>query len=550
MVRPKINKYNKSQRSRPFYKKGIFYFICFSVIFAYLCWIWNRIYIQPHRFGFLVLSVNGELRKILNGETIIIHPMDRIKIIDIITNVPFNLYVRLFSKKVDVTALRYEENAIISLLPKKDIYKRYKFRVYVKFKNQQLGYIDFIVQPFFEDWFKKFQSIKDPDKKKIFLNKGFFLFPEEKKELIKLKIELAHFFEKKKMLNKAIREYEDVLKYSNQMDHDTLLSIYETLGDLYTEIKRYKDAIKYYEFAIDMGEKAPEIYYNIYELYKLIGNENKANNYLVKLLELRPEDVETKIEFAKVLLEKGNINKADKYISEVLKFKRDSIDALILKAKVLDKKGDKRGLLNIYKRILNIEPENKIILYNLAVLEYELNNMDKALSYLKRYIEKEPKDKDAHELLFQIYRAKKMDKMAFKEAKNLISISPRLIYPYYFIFHYLWPKGKCNEIIPFINKGLRYNPKDITLREYLILCYLDQGKDALAMRHIKYILKLRPNDVDILLQLAKILEKRGNYLEALRIYKKVLIIAPTNKEAQNGYLRLRLKRIEEREESE
>ena len=546
MVRAKsVNKY-KNQKLQPFYKKGIFYFVCLSIFFAYLCWIWNKIYIQPHRFDFLVLSANGELRKILNGETIVVHPMDRIKIIDIITNVPFNLYVRLFSKKIDIMAFKYEELALISLFPEKDIYKRYRFRVHVKFKNQELGYIDCIVQPFFEDWLKRLQSIKDLYKKKNFLNKGFSLFPEEKTELIRLKIELAHLFEKKKLLNEAVREYEDVLKYSDQMDHDTLLSIYETLGNLCTKLKRYKDAIKYYELAIDIGEKAPEIYYNIYKLYKLIGSKSKANSYLAKLLKLKPEDTETKIEFAKLLLERGDIDEANEYISEVLKFKPDCIDALVLKAKVLDKKGDKKGLIRIYKKILNIEPENKTILYNLAILEYELNNMDKALSYLKKYIKKEPKDKDAHELLFQIYKVKKMEEMAFEEAKNLISISPQLIYPYYFIFHYLWPKGRCDEIISFVNKGLRYNPKNIALREYLVLCYLNKGKDALAMKHVKYILKLKPNDINTLLQLAKILEKRGNYFEALRIYKKILIVAPTNEEAQNGYLRLRLKRIEEK----
>ncbi len=519
-----------------------------TAVAFYLLWIWNRIFIQPHhRFDFLSLSINGEIRKVLNGETILFHPMDRVKIVNISTDVPFNLYVRLFSKGVDITALRYEEKIILSLFSERDTYKRYRFRITVRFKNQDLGYVDCVVKPLFEDWLKKFDSIEDLDKKMDFLDKGFSLFPDQREGLINMKLDLAHAFQEKGIFKKAIKLYLELLEYPEQMEKDRLVSIYETLGYLYSEIKRYKDSIRYYELAIDMGDKDPEVYYNIHELYNIIGDKNRASYYLSKLLELKPEDVETRIELAKTLLEKGDIDRADKYISEALAIKPDYLEALVLKARILDKKGDKNRLIGIYEKILGLEPKNSTIIYNLAILEYELNNMNKSLAYLKDYIKENPKDKDAHELLFQIYRAKKMDDMAYKEAETLISINPRLTYPYYFIFSYLWPKGRCDEIIPLINKGIRYNPRDVSLRKYMVLCYLYKGKDALAIRQIRYILKLRPKDIATLLQLARLMEKRGDYSEALRIYKRIIKISPDNEEAQNGYLRLRLKGMEEKE---
>lgn len=544
-----IDRY-RSRRSKPFYKKAIFYILCLTGISIYLLWIWNKIFIWPHRFDFLSFSINGEIRRVLNGETVILHPLDRVRIINISTNVPFNLYVRLFSEGLDIVALSYEEKMLLSLLSEKDIYRKYKFRIEVKFKNQDIGYVDCIVKPFFEDWLKRFESLKDLDEKREFLNKGFSLFPEQKQDIIKLKLGLAQEFKEKGMLNGAIKTYLELLQYSEQMDKDTVLSMYEALGYLCAKTKKYKDAIRYYKLAIDMGDKNPEVYYNVYELYNITGDKNRASYYLAKLLELKPRDVETRIELAKTLFEKGDVTRADKCISEALAINPKSLDALALKAKILDKKGDKKGLVSVYKKILALEPKNNTIIYNLALVEYELNNMKEALSYLNDYMKVNPKDKDAHELLFQIYRAKKMDEAAFKEAKILTSISPGLAYPYYFIFNYLWPKGRCEKIIPFINKGLRYNPKDITLRKYIVLCYLYKGKDALAIRQIRYILKLRPNDVSTLSQLARLMEKRGNYSEALRIYKKIIKISPDNEEAQNGYLRLRLKGIKEMEDME
>ena len=513
----------------------------------YLLWIWNSIFVETHRFDFLTFSINGEIKRVLNGETIRLHPRDRVRIIGISTNVPFNLYIRLFAKDLDITALRYDEKMLLSLLPERDVFNRYKFHVKVKFKNQDLGYVDLIVRPVFENWIKRLNSIKDLDRRKNFLNKGLALFPDHRKELIKLKLDLAQAFEEKEEIDKAIKVYLELLEYSDDMDRKTLLSVYETLGYLYSELKRYKDSIRYYEIAIDMGDRNPEIYYNLNDLYNTIGDKNRASYYLAKLLELKPKDVETRIELAKTLLEKGDMDRADRYVSEALAINPDSLDALLIKAKILDKRGDKKALIDVYKKILQLDPDNRTILYNLAVLEYESNDIDKALADITKYLKHNPRDKDAHELLFQIYRAKKMDDMAYKEAKVLISINPRLTYPYYFIFSYLWPKGRCNKIIPLLNKGIRYNPKDVTLRKYIILCYLYKGKDALAMKHIRYILKIRPNDIVTLLQLAKLMEKRGDYSEALSIYKRIIKISPDNEEAQNGYLRLRLEGIKEKE---
>ncbi len=496
----------------------------------------------------MTIVQNGELKKILDGETLRIYPTDKIKIMDISTNVPFNLYVRLFCPNLDVMSLLYEQKPILSLLPNKDMFNRYRSDIWIKFKNQDIGHITWIIKPSFDDWLSRLKNIKELNQKSSFLDKGFSLFPEKQQQLLDLRLSLAEEYKKSGMIKKAINEYLKILRFSENLNKETLISVYKTLGYLCSEAKRYKEAITYYRMAIDMGDKNPEVYYNIYELYNQIGDKERASYYFAKLLELKPKDLESRIEFAKTLIKNGNLKEAEKYIEEALSINPYSIEALVLKAKILEKRADRAALIDIYKKILSIDPKNEIALYNLAVVEYESQKIDDALNHIKAYIAKRPDDKDAHELLFQIYRAKKADKMAYKEAKILIKLNPRLTYPYYFLFTYLWPKGKCGEILSYLIKGIRYNPTDITLRKYIVLCYLYQGKDALAIKHIRYILKLRPNDIATLFQLARLLEKRGDYSEALNLYKRVIKIAPDNEEAQDGYLRLKVKVIEQKEE--
>jgi tetratricopeptide (TPR) repeat protein len=57
------------------------------------------------------------------------------------------------------------------------------------------------------------------------------------------------------------------------------------------------------------------------------------------------------------------------------------------------------------------------------------------------------------------------------------------------------------------------------------------------------ILKRRPKDIDLLLNLARLREKHGQFEGALDAYKRILEISPDHEEAEEAYLRLRLKGV-------
>jgi tetratricopeptide (TPR) repeat protein len=89
--------------------------------------------------------------------------------------------------------------------------------------------------------------------------------------------------------------------------------------------------------------------------------------------------------------------------------------------------------------------------------------------------------------------------------------------------------------------GVKANPKNFELRQYLILVYLKLKKNELAVKEIMEALKLQPNNINLLHQLAKIHEGTGNLDQALQVYKKILDISPDDEKAGKAYLRLRLK---------
>jgi tetratricopeptide (TPR) repeat protein len=135
--------------------------------------------------------------------------------------------------------------------------------------------------------------------------------------------------------------------------------------------------------------------------------------------------------------------------------------------------------------------------------------------------------------------------MAFKEAQILLDLRPKEIDPYHFIFEYLHAREDYNKIISLMEKGLKTNPEAIDLREYLVLAQLKIGQVKPAISQLEEILNLRPKDIDLLLRLARLLEKQGEFAEALEAYRRVIEISPNHEEAADAYLRLRLRGVED-----
>ena len=635
-------------------------------------WLWRYKLTQSPRLNYITVSINHETRRILSGETLALHPNDRVKILDISTNIPFNLKIRLSAEGIDVNALRYEELIISDLLPQREAFDRYNFTIHVKYYNRDIGDLIWVVQPYTEDWLDKANRIIDKDMRLAILERGHNLTPENRrlsrrlldeykalkkwkqaarmleemaekkvdhetlteliqvygamenkdgiilslKRLINLdpddleaRRELAEIFEKSGNLNSAIREYEDLLKRTNVGDR---LPTYKTLGYLYTETGKHEKAISCYLNAVKLDQKDANLHYNLSYLYEKINQEEKSNFYLDNAITLRSEDLEGRVKLAQALIKRGKFKKARKYLSQVLRKEPGSNKALTLMAKVMEKQGDKKSLKTIYRKIHSLNPKDETVMYNLGALEYEDGNLKGALPYFKKYVKSHPKDATAHGILFDIYKKQKNLPLAFRQAVILVELTPKEGDIYDFIFDYLKRKNDYKKIIPIMKKGLQANPKEVTLREYLVSAYLKTGRDDNAVREMEKllnarpknidplimdmfeslrakgayekifrimkkavkayprkiifreylvlaclktgkedqaasqmeeILKARPKDLDLLLQLARLREKNNNIEEAAKAYKRIIDISPEHEEASEAYLRLRLKGV-------
>jgi len=589
------------------YRKSVFWLIIIVVIAASISgwWFWRGLYVIPPRLNFILLTVNKEPQKILSGEILAFHPKDRVKIVEISTNVPFNFFIRLVARGLDVNALRYGEMSISELLPEKKILDHYKFQIWVKYRNQDLGYVEWKVKPYAEDWLGKAERTIDPEKRLAVLESASRLLPGDSeirrrlldeyksqklwkkvvrmledmagKELdedillelldvytamqskdgtisvlerlvnlnpddLEKRIELAETLEKSGELKAAVKEYEALL---GRMEEEDKLPVYKRLGYLCAKTGPLEKAISYYLNALEMDKRDVNIYYNLSYLYERINRKDKADFYLDKAIELKSEDTESRLKLARSMIEKGKFEKAEKYVKQILKKNANSLEALLLMAQIMERQEEKEALRGIYEKILSQDPKNDIVKYNLGALEYGAGDLDASLRHFESYVKTHPKDASAHGILFDIYKKQEKDDMAFNQARALIKLRPRNVEPYHYIFDYLSSRGRYNRIVHFMDMGLEANPDQTDFRAYLVLAYVKTGKDKLAIKQIQEILKVRPKDVKLLMHLARLREKNGDLEGAMGAYKLIIDISPGHEDAEEAYLRLRLRRVKD-----
>ncbi len=534
------------------------------------------------------------------GETISLHTSDKIKVLKVSTNVLWNVGVRLASEGFDVNALRYEEMSLASLLPDQNIYNRYNFKVITKYRNRELGYTDWEIQPFAEDWLDKANKTIKNDQKIAILEQAVRALPEDTRvwrklldeykaqkqwkqaahmlekeveknpsqdvlsELLEIytamssdakirsvlnklialdpknlnyQLQLAEILEQSKKYRDAIRQYERLLK---QVGSKEKLNIYERLGYLYSKTGGYKSAISNYLSATRLNSKDANLYYNLSFLYEKTDQTQKSYEALEKAVSLNPKDMDSRLVLAQRFVETGDFKRADKYLDQILNKNPSHPKALLLKATVLEKQGKKKELAKIYKKIYSLNPKNDTVLYNLGALSYESGDLTSSLDYLLKYVKKNPKDVAAQEIIYDIYRKQRDDKRAFEAAQRIVKLKPKSREPYYFIFDYLNKRKEFGAMIPIMEQAVKSNPDEIGFREQLLYAYLKTGKEDSALTQMDQLLALRPKDTGLWLQKARLLEKRNKPTDAMNAYKKVLSISPDNEEASEAYLRLRL----------
>ncbi|MFI5346257.1 MAG: tetratricopeptide repeat protein [Elusimicrobiota bacterium] len=278
----------------------------------------------------------------------------------------------------------------------------------------------------------------------------------------------------------------------------------------------------------------------LFALTELVAGRDpkRARKLLEDYLARNPEHA------ARALFELGRLDaQEERYSAAEEKLKRsielddaESDPARLTLAQVYEATHATAAAVASYQRLLGDDPDDVELWAHVGELQAEMGTLDDARDTFKRLKEKHPGDPAACAWLasdaersgdFAGAAAALKDSSALKGDPTL---NLRLGY-------YQLQGGSMNDAMTTLSEARKRWPKDDRIAYYLALGHDDRGEHAEAVKLLRDVLAVKPDDRDARWQLATILEKMDKIAEAEPEFRKLIADKPDDAPALNylGY---------------
>ena len=314
--------------------------------------------------------------------------------------------------------------------------------------------------------------------------------------------------------------------------------IHFNLGNLYAQKEQWQKSIKHYRKAIKIDPKLIDAYRNIAKVYLKIGNEIEAANFWYKGIKLEPgeEKIEQYLGLGNTFRSQKQYSKAVDCYRQAIQIQPDLISAYHALAKVLNIQGKHKQIISIYRQGIQKNQQSPQFHLALAQALAAQNKWQKASNRFRLALDLDSSIATGY--YHWGYVLSQMEK--WQKAKNCyqkaIEIKPEYWEAYYYlglIFQKLkkWQQAKdCHEKVVDLNTGF--------VSGYLQLALVYQQLEAynLALDCCNKALSIAPESSPLEDQVIAIYQKTlDNHLKL-----NPALCSQFNKEFVSGYLDLAL----------
>lgn len=343
----------------------------------------------------------------------------------------------------------------------------------------------------------------------------------------------------------AATMYQDIGEYPQaaaHLEHALRISpkaaqYWQLLGDVKLLEKDYHAAKDYFGKASDLFPENPEALDSLAHINQQLGEHQIAIQCWQKAAQLEPEKPDYHVSIAESYLARNEIDLATQAINQALKISPDHPKALLLKAKAeissenpnlarltiqaakavvadpipfdllsidLDRRSNPHGALSAMQNLADANPENILVLNQLAAYQIESNELEKAEKNLQNSLSI---DEDNPQTLISIGKIDRLQgnlDQAVARLSKAIKLDPSLIEAYLELGQTYQDRREVNNAIETYHKAIDMVGKDP--RPYLQAS--SAYKESRDYRNAEYMLRqaaqLSPSDQSIRRQLAAI----------------------------------------------
>jgi tetratricopeptide (TPR) repeat protein len=289
-------------------------------------------------------------------------------------------------------------------------------------------------------------------------------------------------------------------------------------------------------------------------------------NVVTKLKDWQPEDYFATIEGAsfasKIFYSMNNTSKAEKFLKKILEFKPDDLETYDLLAEIYTKQRDYSSAIATYKKITELDVGNDAAQYGMGIVYIRMMNWKEAIPALEKAVHLNPEHKDAYFQIGSAHQELREFDRAGEAFKKFIATGPQAPFDAYNRL------GICQmeleqyaDAVTSFQGALKGIPDDVNITYKMAQSYEKAGqieqaaetyyklaemspKDARvyfntvinmynsakmpdkAAEAARKMVGLNPNDPDALFNLGFMLVQMEKYAEAIEILDKVIALTP------------------------
>ncbi len=150
---------------------------------------------------------------------------------------------------------------------------------------------------------------------------------------------------------------------------------YFNIGYIKTAQGKHTEAIAAFSKATQLDRLFAKAYEEIGKLYKLLGDMEKAEEYMQQA--------------AEIYMDTDKLGSAEEVLNEILESGTDSLNVFNTLGVIYRKKGDTDTALHQYKKALKVHPDEPYIYYNIGRLYLDMKDPVKAKSYFQDALDKD-----------------------------------------------------------------------------------------------------------------------------------------------------------------
>ena len=188
----------------------------------------------------------------------------------------------------------------------------------------------------------------------------------------------------------------------------------------------------------------------------------------------------------------------------------------------------------IYRQILQAEPDQPDALHLLGVIASQAGNHEIAAEYMVRAIGLKGNVATFHGNLGEVYRALRKLPEAVACYRRALELKPDFAEIHGNLGHALKGQGKLDEAVDCYRRALQLKPEQAEMHNSLGVAFKDQGKVVEAVACYRQALELKPDYPEAHNNLGNAFKDQGKFDEAVACYRQALELKPDYPEAHNN----------------